>query len=198
MIFDNSIDVKTWSRSTGSMPNSPNSTGSWFPIWWRHKTSPRMKNNEGFSFHRRHKTTPNKKIGNRSKFIFTCSFPGTSWPDIKPWILLKLEMVVLTFHLEEAFALLGWMIICLMIACVYVWLYYSILISPATISVEVWSENVLPRDQSPGLREKGEGWKRTERAPKTILYFRRKVAFFYLVKIVSLHHLVGSHHLWAG
>ena len=70
-----------------------------------------------------------------------------------------------------------------------------ILILPATISVEVWSENVSPRDQSLGLREKEEGWKRTERAPTTVLYFHRNVASFYLVKIVSLHHLVGSHHL---
>ena len=129
MIFDNSIVVRTWSRSTGSMPNSPNSTDSWFPIWWRHKTSPRMKNNEGFSFHWRHKTSPNKKIGNRSKFTFTCSFSCTSWPDIKPWILLKLEMVVLTFHLEEAIALLGWTIICLMIVAILSFLHTTVCVA---------------------------------------------------------------------
>ena len=129
MIFDNLIVVRTWSRSTGSMPNSPNSTDSWFPIWCKHITSPKVENNEWMNESR-------LTVSVRWKLVYwwkcreaTCSFPCTSWPDIKPRIFLKLEMVVLTFHLKEAIALLEWMIICLMIVVILSFLHTTVCVA---------------------------------------------------------------------
>ena len=143
-----------------------------------------------------------RKLGIGQKFTFTCSFSCTSWPDIKPWILLKLEMVVLTFHLEEAVALLGWTIKCLMIVVILSFLHTSLWMAVfwSYLPQYRWKFGQRMCSRATSLQAWGRKWRdgRGQRESLKQFLFSQEFASFYLVKIVSLHHLVGSHHLWAG